>query len=152
MNWFLYDNGLRHERANCKIQKQPFRGVFKKICSENMQQIYRRTHAATLLKSHFGLGFLLWICCIFPEHLLWRTPLEGYFWKSIVSLSVSPTTSKFLVILKVNKYAVGYLKQGVIVNCDNPLPEIRIISAETFVKVLTCFFHIMKLNLLQVIR
>ena len=24
-------------------QKQPFRGVFKKRCSENMQQIYRRT-------------------------------------------------------------------------------------------------------------
>ena len=28
----------------CKfIQKQPSRGVFKKRCSENMQQIYRRT-------------------------------------------------------------------------------------------------------------
>ena len=26
-----------------QIQKQPFRGVLKKRCSENMQQIYRRT-------------------------------------------------------------------------------------------------------------
>ena len=27
-----------------KQQKQPSRGVSKKRCSENMQQIYRRTH------------------------------------------------------------------------------------------------------------
>ena len=49
-------------------QKQPTRGVLKKRCSENMQQIYRRTPmpkcdfskvAATLLKSHFGMGVLL---------------------------------------------------------------------------------------------
>ena len=28
---------------NILIQKQPFRGVLLKRCSENMQQIYRRT-------------------------------------------------------------------------------------------------------------
>ena len=48
-------------------QKQPFRGVFIKRCSENMQQIYRRTPmlkcdfnkvTATLLKSHFSMGVL----------------------------------------------------------------------------------------------
>ena len=27
----------------CKLQKQPPRGVLRKRCSENMQQIYRRT-------------------------------------------------------------------------------------------------------------
>ena len=50
------------------IQKQPPRGVPRKRCSENMQEIYRRTPmpkcdfnkvAATLLKSHFGMDVLL---------------------------------------------------------------------------------------------
>ena len=42
----------------CKTQKQPFRRVLSKRCSENVQQIYRRTHSsfATLLKLHFGIG------------------------------------------------------------------------------------------------
>ena len=31
-----------------EIQKQPARGVLKKMCSENMQQIYRRTPMRTL--------------------------------------------------------------------------------------------------------
>ena len=51
-----------------KAQKQPSRGVLRKRCSENMQQIYIRTlmpkHAehsckATLLKSYFGTDVLL---------------------------------------------------------------------------------------------
>ena len=33
----------------------------------------------TLLNSHFGMGVLLWICCIFSEHLFFRTPLGGCF-------------------------------------------------------------------------
>ena len=51
------------------IQKQPSRGVLRKRCSENMQQIYRRTPMpkcdfnkvalATLLKSQFRMGVLL---------------------------------------------------------------------------------------------
>ena len=47
------------------IQKQPSRGVSRKTCSENMQQIYRRTSMpkcdfkTTLLKSHFGMDVLL---------------------------------------------------------------------------------------------
>ena len=56
-------------------QKQPSRGVLRKICSQNMQQIYRRApmlkcdfstpmpkcdfSKATLLKSHFGIDVLL---------------------------------------------------------------------------------------------
>ena len=27
----------------CQVQKQPSRGILRKKCSENMQQIYRRT-------------------------------------------------------------------------------------------------------------
>ena len=34
---------------------------------------------ATLLKSHFGMGVLLQICCIFSEDLFLRTPLGGCF-------------------------------------------------------------------------
>ena len=45
------------------LQYQPPRGVLKKSCSENMQQIYRRTPIpkckATLLKSHFCMSVLL---------------------------------------------------------------------------------------------
>ena len=50
------------------IQKQPSRGIFRKRCSENMQQIYRRTPmpkcdfsnvAKHLLKLHFDMGVLL---------------------------------------------------------------------------------------------
>ena len=43
--WFLTRN----------FQKQPLRGVPRKRCSENMQQIY----FVTLLKSHFGIDVLL---------------------------------------------------------------------------------------------
>ena len=35
------------------------RGVLRKRCFENVQQIYRRTPKATLLKSHFGISVLL---------------------------------------------------------------------------------------------
>ena len=47
------------ENLDLSINKQPFRCVLKKRCSENMQQIYRRTSRATLLKSHLGMGVLL---------------------------------------------------------------------------------------------
>ena len=50
-------------------QKQPSRGVPRKKCSEK----------ATLLKSHFGIGVILLICCIFSEHLLLRTLLDVCF-------------------------------------------------------------------------
>ena len=45
------------------LQYQLPRGVLKKTCSENMQQIYRRTPIpkckATLLKSQFCMSVLL---------------------------------------------------------------------------------------------
>ena len=48
------------------LQKQPSRGALRKLCSENMQQIYRRTpmlkcdfNKTTLLKSHFSMFVLL---------------------------------------------------------------------------------------------
>ena len=66
-------------KETIEIQKQSSKGVLKKRCSENMQQIYRATampkcdftlryghshfgnHTSvfTLLKSHFGMGILV---------------------------------------------------------------------------------------------
>ena len=34
---------------------------------------------ATFSKSYFGIGVLLYICCIFSEHFFLRKPLEGCF-------------------------------------------------------------------------
>ena len=48
-----------------------------KICSKFTGEHPRRSAIckATLFKSHFGMGVLLWICCIFSEHLfLGNTP------------------------------------------------------------------------------
>ena len=54
-----------YQNPHWTLQKQPPRGVPRKRCSENMQQIYRRTSipkcdfnkvALNLLKSHFGMG------------------------------------------------------------------------------------------------
>ena len=38
----------------------------------------------TLLKSHFGMSVLLYICCIFSEQLFLGTPLGGCFYKYVL--------------------------------------------------------------------
>ena len=72
-NYDLYKGGRKFKlkrtfgRIRFYLQKQQPRGILNKRCSENMQQIYRRTpmpkydfnNVATLLKSHFGMGTLL---------------------------------------------------------------------------------------------
>ena len=57
------------------LLKQPIRGVLRKRYSENMKQIYRRA----LIKSHFDVGVLLSISCIFSKHLFLRTLMLGNF-------------------------------------------------------------------------
>ena len=66
-NFILKNNDKIAETFNnfFTSQKQPFRGVPGKRCSEYMQQIYRRIlmpkcdfNKATLLKPHFGMGVL----------------------------------------------------------------------------------------------
>ena len=59
------------------IIHQPSQGVRKKRCSENMQQIYKRT---PILKSHFGMGVLLQICSIHSQHLFLRNFLRPEIW------------------------------------------------------------------------
>ena len=49
---------------------------------------------ATLLKSHFGMGILLQVCCIFSEHLFLRAHLEGYF-----CLSAAPENIRKYTVL-----------------------------------------------------
>ena len=85
------DNKIGQEKSNSSnldestpsyFEKQPFRGVLRKKCSEIMQQIYRRTPMSNCdfnKVTLFGMGVLLYICCIFSEHLYRRAPLGGCF-------------------------------------------------------------------------
>ena len=71
--------------------KQPSRGGLRKRCSENMQQIYRRTPMlkCEFNKLHFGMGVRLYIkfsACIFSEHIFLRTPLDGCFGYRLFSI------------------------------------------------------------------
>ena len=63
-----------------KIQKQPSRGVPRKRCPENMEQISRKTtmpkcdfNKVALLKSHFSMGVLVEIRSIFSKCLFLET-------------------------------------------------------------------------------
>ena len=73
------------------IQKQPSRGVPWKRCSENKQQIYRRTpmpkcHFNKVTKQFYWNRTSAWVfSCkfaaqLFSEHFFLRTPLVGCFW------------------------------------------------------------------------
>ena len=58
----------------------------KQRCSENAQQIYRRTPMPrcdfnkVAKQSHFGMCVLLYISWLLSEHLFLRTLLDGWFW------------------------------------------------------------------------
>ena len=71
-----------------RIQKQPSRGDLSKRCSKNRSKFIRKLPCRTaisikllvnLLKSHFGMGVLPQICCMFSNHLFLRTRLEAVF-------------------------------------------------------------------------
>ena len=86
-----YDNQFTEvlgPRKGKKSQKQPPRSGLSKKCSANMQQIYRRIPvpmcdfhkvAATLLKSHFGMGVLFSEFFHILKTTFLRTPLRGCF-------------------------------------------------------------------------
>ena len=74
--------------------------VLRKRCVENMQEIYRRTPMPKCdfnKKSHFGMGVLLQICCIFSEQLILRPPLEGSLCRSSEHFNVNKKINPFLV-------------------------------------------------------
>ena len=56
------------------VQKQPSRGVFRESCSENMQQIYRRTPIPNCDLNKVAKQLY------FSEYLFLRTSAEGCFW------------------------------------------------------------------------
>ena len=66
------------------VQNQPSRGVLRKRCSKNIQQIYRRTPCRSAISIKLQSKFIemaIWhectICCIISEHLFLRTALGG---------------------------------------------------------------------------
>ena len=83
-------------RSNC--QKQPSRGVLMKRCSDNMQQIYRRTPMKCNLnkvENNFIEIALLHGCSFVNLLHIFRTPLDGYFW------TVKEITGKFMEKVKI---------------------------------------------------
>ena len=73
-SWLLRENDIWEA-----IQKQPSRGVLIKKCSENMQQIYRRTNVP---KCDFNKNSFIGIFRSFwshSENSCWRTPLASCF-------------------------------------------------------------------------
>ena len=81
-------------------QKQPLRGVPWERCSENMQQICRITPISKcdfnkVALQFYCMGVVLYICCIFSEHLFLKTPLDGYFYIDVLS-DLAKITAKFM--------------------------------------------------------
>ena len=66
------------------------KGILKtcnKFTGEHHAEVwFQESCFATLLKLHFGMGVLLYIWCMFSEHLFLETSLSGSFWKSNVVL------------------------------------------------------------------
>ena len=71
----------RSNHRRCSLRKGILRNFAKFTGKHLCQGLFFNKVAGfvTLLKSHFGMGFLLKICCIFSEHLFKRTPMEGCF-------------------------------------------------------------------------
>ena len=79
-NWiFTRISGLHHadllitEQCTCDfIEFKPKMSLFFQEC---------RRPKCDFNKVAFGMGFLLWICSIFSEHVFIRVPMEGCFWE-----------------------------------------------------------------------
>ena len=101
-----------------KIQRQPSRGVLKKRCSENMQQIYRRTPMPKCDFNRVALQLywnrtLVWVFCqgVISTKLLWNfTEIALWHGCSLVNLlhifrtPFSKNTSGGLLLEIVNSY------------------------------------------------
>ena len=77
--------------------------VFWHITSQKQPPEVFFTTFRTLLKSHFGMGVLLCICCIFSDHLFLRLPLAKCFCTPLMLVSrhffVKANFLTFLVVL-----------------------------------------------------
>ena len=65
----LYFICLKFNPQYCYLQKQPSRGVPRRRCSENMQQIYMRTH---MPKCDFNNSLQIY----WNQTLAWRSPVN----------------------------------------------------------------------------
>ena len=100
---------LWYSIKSCYMQKQLTRGVLRKRCSKNMQQIDRRTPMpecgfkksckASLLKPHFAMSVLLKIWGIFSKHFFLRTPLDGCFYICVFLYCYTYTCSTMIATL-----------------------------------------------------
>ena len=99
------DSSVTEQDRSCSVfHKQPSRGTLRKSCSENMQQIYRRT---LMLKCTLASVFSCKFAAYFQKRLFLRTPLKGCFW-----LLVGVTVFKYVNMESVEIANVGiYRKQ-----------------------------------------
>ena len=91
--WQVTLKWLQNDKAEATLHKCPYRKLFWK-CAANLQEStndevqFQQSCKATFLKSHFGIGVLLYICYIFLEHLSLRTPLEGCFYEGLIFIGL----------------------------------------------------------------
>ena len=86
------------------LQKQPSKGVLRKRCSENIQQIYRRTPMSKCDFNKFALQFALGC---FPVNLLhiFRTPfLKNTSGRLLLLLSTTTVISSYLYTHSLHKF------------------------------------------------
>ena len=79
----------------CKIHKEPSSGVLRKRCSENMQQVYRKTFMQK--------GASINLLCNFTENALWHrcSPLNlMHFFRMLFPKNFPKQSIIFLLILR----------------------------------------------------
>ena len=82
LNYKGHSYMYRYSLPEAALQKCSYEKVFWKYAvklqaNTHAKERFQLSCFATLLKSHFGTGVLLY--CIFSEHLFLRTPLKGCF-------------------------------------------------------------------------
>ena len=97
MDWFPYDKDLRRERVKAKFgQKLLSRGVLRKRCSDNIQQIFRTPMASNLYRNHtsawvLSCKFVTSFQNIFSWEHLWSAA-------SVWSRSLFASNNEFILI------------------------------------------------------
>ena len=71
--FLIFSEGIEREQRY-EMQKLPFRGVLRKRCSENMQQIYKKTPMPKCDSvQRYWIRTSVWVFSIFSEHLFLTT-------------------------------------------------------------------------------
>ena len=119
------------EKVFLNEQKQPPIGVLKKKCSENTQQIYRRTPMPKsdfnkVAKQIYWNNTLAWVfsckVAMFSKHFFLRAPLDGCFCikqAGIASLIAARSFSTILGILMMKQLFLQIWKRRILSNFFN---------------------------------